>query len=728
MAGLPNQNIPEKRKNESFHREMVEALISRSINSTYASEYSLIDELYKYYDRASDPEDFAYMMDAGDGTTLPAQWQPINKIRQKVRVLLGELDQRGYDFRVDAINKDAKVRKLEAKEEARVAMRINPVLEQIDKKYGFSSPNNEYVPEDEEELDEYFDKNYKEEAELILYFALKFLDKRNSWKSIRRELFRDMLIAGRCFVKNEIVNGIPKAVRLDPRYVIFDKYSEGDHLKDSTYWGCVRYMGLAEAASRYNMSADELKTSYANYKEFLRVADAKSGGHQRNFNFGGFDSLDHKCTNLRWFQEDAKGLRVLVIEAYWKDYQNYKHKIETDSYGGEHIKKIGPDSQDREGVVSKKIEIWRQGTLVGGQHLKEWGVMPNMPRNNESLAETEAPIVGVIPDFVNGTGVSVVEQLKGLQNLKDVLTYNIQLSIARAGAKGFVYDVAQCPPDWDVHTVIKYLKTVGVAFINSKENGTPSTFNQFQSIDLTLSESVGRYIELSRWVDSEMDAVSGINEARQGVVQGSSQAVGVTQSALLQSSLATAPLFNLFDEFQTRVWNYQARLVKIAFPKAPERFAPIIGDTGVDFLTNDIDLELNDYAVFVDVTPALLDDLNRFQGIIMAAMQSGSLTFQEAMILLMEKDVMAGIRRYQKIMQKKEAQAKIDQQEQMMMEQQAQMEAQRQMSEYNMMTADRAAQNAQATQGIKNQGALQELLLKQRADLQKLKIETIAGK
>lgn len=63
-----------------------------------------------------------------------------------------------------------------------------------------------------------------------------------------------------------------------------------------------------------------------------------------------------------------------------------------------------------------------------------------------------------------------------------------------------------------------------------------------------------------------------------------------------------------------------------------------------------------------------------------------------------------------------------------MMEQQAQMQAQQQMAEFNMMTADRAAQNAQATQGIKNQGAIQQQLLKQRADLQKLKIETIAGK
>src|SRR5690606_23854152 len=115
--------------------------------------------------------------------------------------------------------------------------------------------------------------------------------------------------------------------------------------------------------------------------------------------------------------------------------------------------------------------------------------------------------------------------------------------------------------------------------------------------------------------------------------QGASQAVGVTRSALLQSSLITAPLFNLFDEFSTRVWNYQAKLVKIAFPENPERFAPIIGDVAIDFLTNDVHLDLNDYGVYVTVTPALLDDLNSFQQIVMSALQAGAVDFKSALVL-----------------------------------------------------------------------------------------------
>src|SRR5689334_11431811 len=98
---------------------------------------------------------------------------------------------------------------------------------------------------------------------------------------------------------------------------------------------------------------------------------------------------------------------------------------------------------------------------------------------------------------------------------------------------------------------------------------------------------------------------------------------------------------------------YMARLVKIAW-EGKERFAPIIGDSGVDFLKEDLDLSLDDYGVFVEETPRLIDDINSFQQIVMAGLQSGGIRFDDAMKLMMEKDVVSGVRRLEKIMQKRE--------------------------------------------------------------------------
>lgn len=709
---------PNRKKDKAFHEECANLIISRSMGKSMDAEVAAIQGLYDLFDGAYDIERFKYLMDdgAGNGGTLPAVWQNINKVRPKIKVLIGELMERGYDFQVKAINKDAKSRFLEAKEQMRVDMRISPVFQQLSEYSGLPDDQGE-LPEDEEDLDEFFDKNYKEEAEVVMYYALKYLDKRNKWGVKRMELFRDMLISGKAIVKNEIFQGLPRPRRVDPRFFIHDTWVDGDMLEDATYFGELRYVNVAEAAEEFGLTKEEIEQAYAKYQDYL--SPTRNGRQQHNFQF--FES--NKSATNKWFKETPQGLRILVAYACWVDYKKIKHRISEDKYGTEHLKRVSDATADKEDIVSKNIKIWRQATIIGGCIVKNWGEIPNQTRDLDNLAETEPPYTVLIPDFLNGRSVSLAEQLQGLQYLKDIITYQIQLAMARAGAKGFVYDTAQLPDGWEVETAIKYLKTVGIAFINSKQGGTPVQFNQFQQIDLTLSQSVGQYLDLSRWIDSEMDAMTGINEARQGVMQGASQAVGVTRSALLQSSLTTAPFFKLFDEFSSKVWNTQAKLVKIAWAEK-ERFSPIIGDVGVDFLKNDIDLDLNDYGVFIQVTPKLVDDIQSFQSILMAGLQSGQVSLEDTLTLLLETDVVSGIRRFEKIMAEKRQEEKQQELLMQQQQQQGQLMAQQQMGEFNRMTSEQAAQRAQQTQMIKNQGDMSKILAELRGKLLLEKVKT----
>jgi regulator of protease activity HflC (stomatin/prohibitin superfamily) len=723
---LPNLNVKESEKGEAFHRAFCDSLISRSLNSTWSTEFGVMDECYKYFDKGSDSSQFGYMTSLPDGSQLPAQWQPINKIFNKVMVLLGELMEKGYDFDVKAINKEARSRKLDAKEEARVMMRIAPVLQEVDQYAGLQSELPQ-LPENEEDLDEFFDKNYKEEAEIVMYYILKYLDKKNGWGYQRMALFRDLLIAGRCIVAHEIKNGIPVTRQVDPRFFIFDTFASNDFGTDSTYYGEVQYMPMAEAAVEYSLTMEEMNEAYAKYQDFMRVLAAKSSTPQRNIELNSFGSLRGE-SGLKWFKESPGGLRVLVFKAYWRDTKKYKVKESEDNYGEVHTKRLKSDAADREGVTSKNFAIWRTGTLIGGKFMKKWGVMENMARDNDpdKISECEAPYTILLPNFVNGRTVSPTERSRGLQNLKDIITYNITLAMARAGGKGFIYDVAQCPDEWDVDTVIKYLKTVGIGFINSKQGGTPAQFNQFQQFDLSLSSSVSQYLELTQWVDSEMDSVFGVNEARQGVVQGASQAVGVTRSALFQSALTTAPYFKMFDMFASRVWNTQAKMAKLSWANK-EKFAPIIGDAGVDFLSNDVDMDLDDYAVFVEATPKLLDDLNNFQQIVMAALNAGQVSFKDALLLLQEKDVMSGVRKFERITAENEAAAAEAEQQAAEQEHQFEMERQAQQiqmqGEYNERQAQQAAQREQFKQQAKSQGDLEMEKYRQRGQFQEKKID-----
>lgn len=720
-TSAPNPTLPEKKKREDYHKAWIQWILNTNIDAGWSTRLSILDSCYRFYDNVQGGDQFRFMQEAEDQSALPAVWQTLPSIRKKIHLLLGDFSQRGYDFKVEAINPEARSRKLQAKEKVLVDMRLQEFAEEFEAQTGmpFTQDN---MPEDEEELDEYFEKNYKERSELIMYYALKYLDKKGLWGKVRQELFQDELVAGMCFCKTDIVNGLPIVRRVDPRYFVYDRTSENDLLTDSTYFGEVRWMSIGAAAQKYNMTEEELQSSYKQYTDFLKLR-SKQGGERNQFDYIGFDSL-RVDSGLQWFQQTDSGLKILIFEAHWQDYKMMKYKSDEDKYGYEQFNRISDSAQDREGVTSKRVKVWRKGTLIAGQFLKDWGLMENQPRDNEDLAEAHPPYFGLIPFYVSGRAVSMVDQLKGLQNFKDIIFYNIQLAISRAGSKGFVYDVSQCPPDWDIAQVMKYLKTTGIAFIDSKSGGTPSQYNQFQTLDLSLAESVGEYINLSIMIDREMDSISGVNEARQGVIQGASQGASVTQSALLQSSLITEPYFKFFNHFSTNVWNNMAKLVKIAWA-GKERFAPIIGDAGVDFLKEDIDLSLDDYGVFIEETPRLVDDLNSFQALVMTGLQQGQLRMDDAIKLLLEKDVVNAVRKLEKIMNKREQEQR--EQEMAMQEQQAQLQLQQQqaMGQWNAQQSEQAAQKAVALQAQKGQDQMKQIAAQGHIDLSEQQVKSL---
>lgn len=700
---FPKFDIPESEKDEDWYKEYVNAITNYSVNSSYDMGYAMMNESYEYYDGTQAGSEFAFLQEAEDGETLPAQWINYNKIKTKVDLNLGELDVKGYQLKVKATNKEAIIRKHDLKEDTRVEMRINPIAQAFESQYNIPMGYDPNLPENEKELDMKFE-SFQDKTEVVMEYALKFLDKKYNWRYNRIALFRDILIAGRCFVKVEIVNGYPTYRRIDPRNVIFDINSTDDFLSDSTFFGEIRYMGIADAAQRYGLDEKDIFEVYNSYR--------------RDQRFGSTNLLVDKSngSSLSYFKWESGELRTLVLTAYWQDYKRIKRKFSDDKYGNTHVKVVEDTKQDNDVVKSKLIRVWRTATLIGGELIKDWGEMANQVRSIDDWYESACPIKACVPNFVNKNSISKVQILKSLQKLKNITMYNVQLAMARAGGKGFVYDVSQVPDEWDLRTIIKYLKTSGIAFIDSKKDGIPSQYNQFSPIDQTISDGVTHYLNINMVIDKEMDAISGINEARQGQIQGSSQAVGVTQASLIQSSLTTETLFALFQMFSSIMWTHVAGLVKIAWA-GKEKFVPVIGETGINFLEEELDVELDDYATFVEEVSPMLEDVQMFHQLVMTAMQNQQISFIDAMKLMGEKDVTKGIREYEKASEKHQKEQSEAAQAQEQAEHQRQIELQQAtmkgQAQANQVAAQGQAQNTQ----LKNQGDLKKTSLQGRVTL-----------
>lgn len=701
-ASFPSIFVPEEEKGELYSKQFVQAITSRSIMAGYTSRYALFNECVNFYLGLQSGDEFDFLQRSEDGEVLPAKWMDFGKIAPKIDLLVGELIKRSYKIDVKACNKDALSRKMDQKNKLLIDMRFQPIAEELENQFGLPlQQDSGFVPETEKDLDIYMNKTYKETSELVMRAILNYLKKIDGWDYQRIALFRDLLIFGCAFARNEVIDGMPHMERKDPRYIIFDVNAKDDFLSDATFWGEVQYMSIGEVIKAYpDIKAEELHAAYKSYQDFNSNQTYFASLSQ---DFGFID----QTTRLSIFKVDGGELRILVVKGYWQDYKELNHKYSEDKFGQTHIKKLEKASKS-EKVKKTTLQIWRKGTLIGGRFMRDWGIMENQDRSIDNIATTTPPYIALIPNYFNGVMMSKVNRLRPLQNLKNIVMYNTQLKIATSGGKGFIYDIAQLPKGWDIHTAIKYLRTANIGFIDSSTEGG-GTYNQFKEFDMGISQSVETLLKICQFIDNEMDQVSGVNEARQGIMEGASQTVGVTNSMLVQSNLSTELYFNLFSQFFSKILNKQAGLAKIAWA-GKEKFAPIIGDVGVNFLKQDVDLDLNDYDIFINEVPPAIGDQQMLTQLVMAGLQSGSVTLLQAVKILMEKDIDESINMLEKDLDEAQDQQQAQQQQELAMQQQ-----QMQMEQQSQQQANQAkiGQNQ-----IKGQSDLQKIFAQGKLDTQ----------
>lgn len=727
MASLPSQTTPSyqaprldaKIKDENYHVTWARHIVNKSIDDGWANNFRLYEELYKFLDEGSNGELTQHLQKAEDGSQLPAIFLSLNTIPTKVELLIGELEARGYEIKVKALNKEAISRKLEEKERLRVERRLQPVMREIEAQTGIPTSPDEYIPQTDKELDEYIDLTFKDKAEIIMESALKYLAKKNGWDEERTALFRDAIVVNRCFVRNEIVKGVPRARRVSPLNMIIDPTCQTDTLEDATYWGEIEYLSIGAAAERFNLTDDEIQQVYTSYNQWTStVGNGSVGNAQDNYAFRTIAN-----NRVRWFKEVNGQMRVLVCRAVWDDYKILKRKHEVnEKYGTEHLQEITDKVRNRDvsNIITSKMEVWRQCTIIGGKITRQWGECENQARDISTLEVTEPPYKGWIPNFTTGRGVSKVERMASIQLNKDIAMYNMSVAMTRAGAKGMVYDLSMIPAGWTPEQAMKYMRVFGIMFINSKESQSmPGATNTFKEFDMTLSDSIGQYINIMQFYDNEMDKISGVSPERQGILPGSSTSPTAQQSALTQSNLITAPYYNGFMRFNERVLNQQAKLAKIAFAHAPELFAPVVGSSGIDFLKEHIDMDLDEFGTFVTVAPPMFSDRRYLENALNIVLQGDASFVGDYLSIMMEPDISVAVKKFTR----KNALRKIFEQQQIQAQQEQEQALQERVAALEAQSQQQALQAELANTQLKNSGQMDRTLATGRVKLSSDKLK-----
>ena len=613
---FPPQFVLESEKTEEWANKWVDAVVSYMayVDSPYHNSRLNDIQNYNIYNGSLELQDFKYITEQY-GMAYPARLVNYPIISPKIDLLVGEELRRPMDIKVSTTNKEAVLRK----EDVKVNLIMKKLTEEIHQEFkdatGIALPaiTEMEIPED---IDLYMRYNYREMVEETAQDGLEYLMQKYHYRDIFKEGFRDLLVTGKEFFKVYDHNGDPYVRRVDPRSVVYEINSNSDYLDDASWVGEERYLSYSEILDEFR---DELT------REDLEELSAM-------YQIGGYDDLSAYNSQFDWIDyQEGQEVKIRVVSVEWKSIKTLKFKVSENKFNPEKpfMKAVADDykPRKREQLVTRYVDdIW-EATKIGGKILVRARRRPNQVRSVDDAGSTQLSYVGCVRNNTTGRAVSMVDLLKNIQMLYNIVMYQIELAMARSGGKAVVYDVSQLPTNlgMDMQTVLYHLKTDGIIPINSKEEGNQlASFNQFQQIDFTLSNSVQQLINLKMMLEQTAGQISGVSPQREGAV-GQYEYVGNVQRSVVQSATITESWFYSHSQVKKRVFEKVCNLMKVSWANG-KKSSYILADGAYKFLSIMPDVSLQDYGIFIGDSGK--DDAMRqqLQGIAQAALQGGQAT------------------------------------------------------------------------------------------------------
>lgn len=579
------QNIPESKKTKEWHSGCIDDILRYNKSSLTFSEERIKDhENYLLVHGQFDRKQFKYVTDMY-GITAPARLVNYPIIMPKIDLLAGEIVSQPLKWAVNVVNRNAIRRKNEKKIQMAAETILRPIRREIEKTLGTELKDEEMGEEVPIDVEQFQNKKWRDVVEEQVHVGLNYISQKQRLKSTFKRGFYDLAITGKEFYRVTVKNRDPYVERLDPRSVIYDFDSDKETLQDSKYAGLDNWYTVNEIVDRFQLSGDVVDEL-----EKLEQMDASS-----------VEDLNSEYDS--YMNNNDSALKVRVVEVEWKSFKTMKYKVTPNKYDKsiDFYKMVKDDykAKDGEKVVTKVVSDVRYAVRAGHNIMLAYGRKPNIVRYEDNYANCKLGFFGIIKNSFNSQTLSVADSLKNIQILYNIVMYQVDLAMARSGGKALVYDVSQKPKNVPLEDVMYHAKNSGLVIINSKSEGMQgSSFNQFQQIDLTLSQSIGQLINLKIMLEQTADQLTGITASRSGISK-STEAVGVNERSVMQSTLITAPLFDLHYDLIGDVMNETANLFRYCWSEE-NRMINVFGDMGFETFKWDKSSALDEYGIFVE--------------------------------------------------------------------------------------------------------------------------------
>lgn len=742
---FPDQFKTEKQKqDDSWVKNTMDYFANKAYaeytknRDTFVKNYDLMKGILRREDFLIDePEVKSFTDMLQEDLELPAYVKHYSIITTPVNELVGEISKRPDSFRVKAFDDDSQAQELQFKTDTLKAYVINQVKQQVMAKAAMSGQ--EVSMEDieaitMEQVKDQLD-SYTSVAEKWANHTLTAQKADFNLKEKSEDAFRDLLISAREFYhiyedNSKLGFNIEVA---NPKNTWFLTTPDRKYISDPTgraqgayAAGTVEVMELSEIIEAFpDLTKDEIDHLRSSLQDYglINVRESNLGNPEAVPGQDSviYDTYDPLVLQTRMIIESEMkenndglkdflgltsnvssfGYKYVVVRAYWISKKKIGKLIYTDELGNEQSTLV--DESYKSGDMPTQISLewgwinqWYQGTKIGPDiyHVKPYKLL------------NYCPIIGTTYEVKNTEARSLVDLMKPFQVIYNVCMNQLYKLLEKEVGKVQLMSLRHIPipKDGDAQDALDVwemeARERGVVFVDdSPENlKSPSSFNQFTSLDLTRTQEIQARYTLAQQMKIECWELIGMSKQRMGSISASETATG-TQTAMQQSYSQTEPLFIAHEYVMGQL--YQAIVDASLYIESskPESTLSYITNEGESAFVqvNGSDLKLRDLKVFLTNRPEDTQMFNELRQLSQAIIQNGG-TLYDVIELYSTKSMREMKKTFKDLRDRQ-----VEQQQQQMQLQQQQQEQQGQIAQAQLQEAARMAQEKVANDNYQNE-------------------------
>ena len=673
---FPRQKLARTAKTETWGKEMVDSIIKLSRVYNSQSQPDAVNKKVNYdlYNGIINNSDFTYVTNPyGLDKNFPAKFTHYDIISSKIKLLEGEEIKRPFNFRAVAIDSESMSR-FEQKEKAMIMEFMEAEFMAELQKQGIEI--NEEVQQQFQSLAEvkkYMTYDYTDIVEVFANHALKYLLKEQNLIYKFNKGWKDALIAGEEIYWVGIINGEPVVEVVNPLEFDYDKDPDLDFIEDGQWALQIKWCTPASIIDTYYndlSESDVKKIDAGNGTSSNSMLDIEHPGSDVNYKRlqGVVLPINNATLN-----QGSKGYNsyIRVVRCEWKSLR----KIGFLTYFDENMEEqemIVDETYKPKQELGEKVEwawvneVW-EGTRIGSDIYVNIQPKINYMQSIDNPFKCKLGFIGLAYSSRNSISTSLVDNLKPIQYLYNIIMYRMELEIAKAKGKKMVMDIAQIPrsQNIDMEKWLYYFDSMGLAFINSFEEGkgkfagqTPN-FNQYTAVDMSLSQSVGQYIEILNKLETMVGDISGVSKQREGSIS-SYETVGNVERAVVQSSHITEKHFYEHNQIKKNVLTALIECAKNAWEKS-KKIQYIMDDAERILINIDSEIFCNsDFGVFMTDSAKDMKVLEDLKGLAQIALQSNRAKLSD-MITILKSDSISEVENKIKLSEQELAQEQAQQ-------------------------------------------------------------------